>query len=128
MATILSHTFDIIFFKHRLNFYIRWTLNLNAVNREPNDFFVQHQSEMKTGEKSRKTINNFQQNLIWIGAAHRRILMRCLHAVFSGHVILLFSYPSWETGMVWWHSSDYLSFVGHWKLHKNVSKRFFSVC
>ena len=31
---------------------------------------------------------------------------------------LIFSHLSWETGMVWWHSSDYLSSVGKWKLRK----------
>ena len=49
---------------------------------------------------------------------HRRIIMRRFCVVFSGHVNLLFSNPSWETGMVWWHSSDYLSSVGKWKLQK----------
>ena len=54
-----------------------------------------------------------------------RIWIRRFHAVFNGHLNLLFSYLSWETGMVWWHSSDELRFEGHWKLHKNVPKRFF---
>ena len=42
----------------------------------------------------------------WVLSPHWRILMRRFQAVFRGHVNLLYSYLSWETGMVWWNSSD----------------------
>ena len=45
-------------------------------------------------------------NFEWYQGLHRRILVRRFQAVFRVHLNLLFSYLSWETGMVRWHSSD----------------------
>ena len=55
--------------------------------------------------EARRPFNLHRSNIVQC-ETHRRILMRHSQAVFRGHVNLLFSYLSWETGMVWWHSSD----------------------